>query len=270
MNRRHIINLTALAGLGLAMLLGSAFAQQVLKVGYAPFAKPNNFLPGATVSNYQTLDPKGVMAQGAVVDLIKAIAKDAGFQVQFIPVLAGAQAPALTTKKIDLTTTGGGITEKYTSAMEFSQPIYRNSDVLFVTKNDTKQYKTYEDLRGEVIGTQKGTALADALQKSGLFTEVKVYASGQELRQAVTDGLVKAGFDPNLLSVTYLLQHGQWPDLQIVNSYQPKFLQTTAIGAREDEGDVLKKINASIIKLKGDGRAKAIFAEYGIEEALVN
>src|ERR1035441_4997314 len=101
MNRRNIVGLISVTAFGLAILPSAAFAQQVLKVGYAPFNAPFTSLPGARRDNYQTLDPNGTLAQGALVDLINAIAKDAGVQVQFIPVAVWDQAAALASNRID-------------------------------------------------------------------------------------------------------------------------------------------------------------------------
>src|SRR2546423_644892 len=57
----------------------SAGAEQAVRVGYAYANPPFASLPGGTPANYATLDPSGVMAQGAAIDLIRAIARDAGF-----------------------------------------------------------------------------------------------------------------------------------------------------------------------------------------------
>ena len=54
--------------LGAALLASVSVAnaqQQTVKVGYAPFGNPLTGLPGSTTDNYRTLDPKGVIAQGA-------------------------------------------------------------------------------------------------------------------------------------------------------------------------------------------------------------
>src|SRR5262245_7142286 len=74
--------------------------QQVVGFGYPPFAEPLTFLPGATPQNYSTLDPN--LAQGAVIDLLTAIAKDAGFQVRFQASTAGNLPSALSSGKVDL------------------------------------------------------------------------------------------------------------------------------------------------------------------------
>jgi ABC-type amino acid transport substrate-binding protein len=203
MNRRNIIGLISVTAFGLAILPGAAFAQQVvLRVGYAPFNSPFTSLPGARRENYQTLDPEGSMAQGALVEVISAIAKDEGVQVQFVPVAVWDQAAALASSRIDLTTTEGGISPENKLAMVFTGPIYNTSDALLVKKSDTGQYTTYEDLKGAVIGAQKGTILADALVKSGIFREVKVYATAPELAQAVHEDEIKAGFYSNVVALT--------------------------------------------------------------------
>jgi hypothetical protein len=49
--------------------LGVADAQHVVKVKYGPFARPLTSLPGATVDNYQTLDPQVKAGfKGSIID----------------------------------------------------------------------------------------------------------------------------------------------------------------------------------------------------------
>ena len=266
--RNSFLGLTSLFVAGAALLSNGAIAQQALKVGYAPFAVPFNFLPGATPDNYRMLDPKGTMAQGAIVDLLIAVAKDVGVHLKFVPVPAGKQAAALAASKIDLTTTGVGIAPADKGAMDFTRPIYTTSEALVVKKSDRRQYKGSEDLKGKAIGAVKGTLPAEALLKSDLAPDVRLYATAPALLKAVTDGRVAAGFDPNRFNMSYVLQDGKWPDLQMVKSYQPKFYAPTSIGARKDEADVLNKIEISLAKLKAAGTLKTIFAKYGVAVSL--
>src|SRR5437870_5392014 len=76
-----------------------ADVQQVVRVGYPPFASPVASLPGATPENYATLNPNS--AQGAAIDLYKAIANDVGFNVQFLVFVSGQLPGALASNKID-------------------------------------------------------------------------------------------------------------------------------------------------------------------------
>jgi polar amino acid transport system substrate-binding protein len=243
-------------------------AQQVLKVGYAPFNAPVTSLPGATPDNFRTLDPKVNVAQGALIDLLNAIAKDAGLQFQFIPVVAGEQVTELNAKKIDLMASSSGVTPENKSTIVVTAPIFNYSEALIVKKTDTKQYKTYEDLKGEVVGLQKGTVSAAALQKTGFFPNAKLYGSAPEIEKAVSDGQVKAGFSSSRISATYRLQQAKSADWQISESYQPKYSVSNSISARKDEEELLKKIDVSLAKLKKDGTVMAIFAKYGVESAV--
>jgi len=257
-------------GAAIFLSMSVANAQQVLKVGYAPFNQPISMLPGATPENYRILDSKFTMAQGAWIDLLTVIGRDTGFQFRFIPVVAGEQVAELNAKQIDLMGSSAGITPENKATIVFSGTVYNTNEALIVKKSDKKEYKTYEDLRGEVVGLQRGTVSAQGLQKSGIFVEVKLYDSAPELEKAVSAGEIKAAFTSNYISATYRLQHGETPDLQIVQSYQPKFPVPNAIGARKESEELLTKIDASLAKFKADGTAKAIFAKYGIEAAVAN
>jgi hypothetical protein len=102
--RRSFLHLAAGAA-ALPAVLGTASAQvvadvpQVVRVGCPPFASPLASLPEATPENYSTLDPS--LAQGAVIDLYKAIANDAGFQIRFLVFVGGQLPGALASDKID-------------------------------------------------------------------------------------------------------------------------------------------------------------------------
>jgi len=259
------ITLAFALGVSALLSLAAANAQQV-NVGYAPFAPPLSFLPGATADNYRTLDPNGAMARGAMIDLMNAIAKDAGFQVRFVMVPASEQIAALSSNKIDLAL---DVIIGRSAAAEFTDPLYKDSEALLVKKSDSKQYKTWEDLKGEVIVTFKGSPFANAAQKSGIFKEVRLVTAGAEVVQAVRNPEIKAGFKGSFIDTLYDQEHGVYePDVQMSMSYQPSFEDQWGIGARR--GDVLlPKVNTSLAKLKRDGTLKMIFTKYGIDGTLV-
>src|SRR5215471_7407773 len=104
---------------------GAASAEQFVRVGYAPFAAPLTSLPGATADNYRTLDPSGTLAEGALIDLMNAIAKDAGLQVQFVMVPAGPQQiAALNSNRNDLAVM---VNIDRSEAANFTEPLYQDS-----------------------------------------------------------------------------------------------------------------------------------------------
>ena len=265
--RRRFLHLAAGAAVLPAMLrIGSANAQQLVKIGYPPFAPPLSFLPGATPANYRTLDPNGTMAQGALIDLMNAIAKDVGFQVQFMTLPAPDQIAALNSNKIDLALM---VDKEQGAAADFTDPLYTDSEALLVKKGESKRYTTWEDLKGAVIVTLRGSPFADAAQKSGIFKEVRLVTAGAEVSQAVLDPQITAGFKGGFIGTLYDQQHGVYePDVEMSVSYQPKFVMHRGIGARKGDA-LLSKVNMSLAKFKNDGTVKTIFTKYGIDATLV-
>jgi polar amino acid transport system substrate-binding protein len=234
----------------------------VVRVGYAPFGSPLASLPGATPENYATLEPNS--AQGALIDLYKAIANDAGFQVRFLTFVGGKLAEALSSGQVDILSMP--ISAENLKVMDMSEPILADSEVLIASKTDTTPYKTYADMKGQIVGSRTGTIYEDDLKRNGF--EVKSYVTAPELYRAVNSSEVKIAINTRYVATAYALLQGQYSNVQIVKSYQPKFSDMTGIGARKDRGALIRAINTSLAKLKADGTVKAIFTRYGIADAL--
>ena len=59
------------------------------------------------------------------------------------------------------------ITPARKEVIDFSEPIYTYGEGLVVPKEDTKDYTKLEDLKGETVGAQVGTAFVEPLKKIG-------------------------------------------------------------------------------------------------------
>ncbi len=248
---KRLVQFTAAALLLAASLPASA--EQVLKVGATPTGVPFTFL-----------DTKTNQIQGVMVDLITEVGKDAGFQVQIEPMQFSALIASLTSNKIDIISAAMFITPPRKEVIDFSDPIYTYGEGLLVPKSDTKNYAKQEDLKGEVVGAQVGTAFVDALKKSGLFAEVKAYDTIPDILRDVNTGRLKAGFaDYPILA--YNLKQGSFPDARIVESYKPTVIGSVGIGVRKGDTELLSKINASLKKLKANGTVDKILAKWGLK-----
>ena len=227
-------------------------AQPVLKVGSTPTGVPFTFL-----------DTKTNSVQGVMVDLITEIGKDAGFQVQIEPMQFSTLIASLTSNKIDIISAAMFATAARKEVIDFSDPVYSYGEGLLVPKSDTKNYVTQEDLKGEVVGAQVGTAFVDALKKTALFSEVKVYDTIPDILRDVNAGRLKAGFaDYPILA--YNLKQGNFPEVRLVDSFKPTIVGTVAIGVRKGDQDLLTKINASLAKLKANGIVDRILGKWGL------
>src|SRR3979490_294855 len=230
-----------------------ASAQQVRKVGWTPTGIPFTFL-----------DTKTNSIQGVMVDLITEIAKDAGFQVQIEPMQFAALVPSLTSNKIDIISAAMFATAARKEVIDFSDAVYTYGEGLVVPRTDSKNYASQEDLKGETVGAQVGTAFVDALKKTGLFGEVKVYDTIPDILRDVNAGRLKAGFaDYPILA--YNLKQGGFPEVRMVEAYKPTMVGTVGIGVRKTDQDLLKKINASLAKLKANGNVDKILDKWGLK-----
>ncbi len=245
--------LAALAGAFTALALPVA-AQQTLKVGSTPTGIPFTFL-----------DTKTNKIEGVMVDIITAVGKDAGFEVQIEPMQFSALIGALTSNRIDIIAAAMYITDARKQVIDFSQPIYTYGDGLFVPKSDTKDYTSIQDLKGKTVGAQVGTAYVEPLQKSGLFADVKIYETIPDIMRDVNAGRIQAGF-ADLPIVAYNLQQGRFPEVRLVKGYKPMVVGSVGIGVRKSDQELLKKIDASLNKLKANGTIKQILTKWGLED----
>ena len=231
---------------------GTTWAQdKVLKVGSTPTGVPFTFL-----------DTKTNTIEGIMVDLIKAIAADAGFKVEVEGMPFATLIPSLTGNKIDIIAAAMYITPPRKEVIDFSEPIYTYGEGLFVSKKDTKEYTKLEELKGFTVGAQKGTAYVEPLQKSGLFADVKIYDNIPAILADVNAGRIQAGFADKPI-VAYNLQQGLFPEARLVKGYTSTLVGSVGIGVRKADAELLKRINASLDKLKKNGTVDKILAKWG-------
>jgi polar amino acid transport system substrate-binding protein len=232
---------------------GARAEDKVFKVGATPTGIPFTFL-----------DTKTNTIQGVMVDLIEAIAKDAGFKVEIEGMTFSTLIPSLTANKIDIISAAMYITPARKEVIDFSGPVYTYGEGLIVPKSDTKDYKEFADLKGEAVGAQKGTAYVEPLQKTGLFSDVKIYDNIPAILADVNTGRLKAGFaDKPILA--YNIKQGTFPDVRLVNAYVSTITGSLGIGVRKGDGELLAKIDASLEKLKKDGTVEKILAKWGLD-----
>jgi polar amino acid transport system substrate-binding protein len=246
--RKLTVGLIVAAG-----LTAPAHAQQTLRVGSTPTGIPFTFL-----------DTKTNSIQGVMVDLIAAVGKDAGFTTTIEPMQFSTLVPSLTTSKIDIISAAMFITAPRKEVIDFSDPIYSYGEGLVVAKSNAKDYVAFEDLKGETVGAQVGTAFVEPLRKSGLFTGVKVYDTIPDILRDVNTGRLKAGFADSPI-LAYNLSQGLFPEARLVKSYKPTVIGAIGIGVRKGDGALLAKINAALAKLEADGTKKTILAKWGLE-----
>jgi polar amino acid transport system substrate-binding protein len=219
---------------------------------------------GVTNVPYGFVDPPGTALQGYSVDLMNDIAGDAGLKIEIVHIPSfGEMIPALMNKSIDVAATNMFATEaRKAMGIDFSEAVARATDAMLVKRSDAKAYRSFDDLKGEVVGTIAGSVYEKDLQKSARFKEVKLYKTSEDLFKAISGGEVKAGESAADLS-HFLVAKGGYPDVVVAGNYLPAYSGTVHFGVRKGD-PVLARINASLAKLKADGTVGALAGKWGV------
>ena len=230
----------------------NAPAQTVVKVGSTPTGSPFTFL-----------DTKTNSIEGVMVDIMKAIGKESGFEVQIEPMAFSALLGSLTSKRIDVISAAMFITPQRQQVVSFSEPVYSYGEGLMVLKSDTKEYKNFDDMKGMTVGVQVGTAFVDPVQKSGVFKEVKLYDNPPDMMRDANAGRIQAGFMDYPIAA-YILTQGNYPNLRMAKTYKPAVPGNVGIATRKDDTELLAKINKSLATLKANGTIDTILKKWGL------
>src|SRR5690606_29341049 len=199
-----------LAALAATLALGSAAqAQTVLKVGSTPTGSPFTFL-----------DTKTNTIEGVMVDIIKAVGKEAGFGVMIGPMAFSALIGPRASKCIALISAAMFITEPRQKVVSFSQPVYRYGEGFMVPKGDDKQYKSFADMKGMTVGVQVGTAFVAPIQNSGMFKEVKLYDNPPDMMRDANAERIQGGFMDYRIAPS-IIADGAYHKLKQAKSYEP-------------------------------------------------
>ena len=248
-------------------LLGRTLAAAAL-VAYTGLgcAQPPTYIVGSTPTGipFTFLDVKTNTIQGAMVDLITAIGDDAGFKVNVQATPFSALVTSLTSNKIDIIAAAMLITPQRREVIDFSDPVFPYPEGMVVSIDDNTPYKSFADLKGQVVGAQVGTVYIDFLKRNGEFAEVKVYDSLADMLRDVSLGRIKAGFgDAPILR--YQLSQNADLKAKLVPTYEPKMTGSVGIGVRKTDPELLKKINASLAKLKSNGTLDQILVKWNLK-----
>ena len=235
------------------VLFAQAAGAQNYKVGATPTGVPFTFL-----------DTKTNSIQGVMVDLIQAIAKDQGFTIEVQGMPFNTLIPSLTTGKIDLISCALGITPQRREVVDFTKPVYTYGEGVVINDKDTKQYKSYDDFKGDVVGVQLGTVWQEPLRKTGIFSEVRAYDSMADAIRDVSLGRIKAAFGDYPI-VAYQISQGIYKDVRLIKGITPLLTVDIGMAVRKGDSAKLETLNKSLTKLKSDGTMDKILSKWGLK-----
>lgn len=221
-------------------------AAKVLKVGAE-----------ATFPPFEFQEEKSKDYTGFDVDLMKAIGKQMGMEVQIVNTGFDGLIPALEVGQIDVIASAMTITEERSKKVTFSKPYYK-SGLSIVVKSDNNTIKSFKDLEGKRIAVQIGTTGAEQAKKIK-DAKVREFNSASEayleLKAGGTDAVV------NDLPVNeYYLAKGGNKDAKLVGEVLNAEEYGIAVAKKNTE--LAGKINKAFDDLKQNGEYAKIYEKW--------
>lgn len=193
---------------------------------------------------------------GFDIDLARAVAKEAGIQVEFKPIDWNSKEAELSAGRIDCLWNGLTITDERKQKIDFSNP-YMNNDQIIVTLKDSA-VGSQEDLSGKTVGTQEGSSSVDALNRlpdlKNSFKELKMYGDFTSALMDLQSGRLDAVVIDSVVGRYYMTKRpGVFKEI-------PGTLATEQFGVGVKKGNeaLLNLINQGLDKVRQDGTGAQI------------
>jgi ABC-type amino acid transport substrate-binding protein len=218
-----------------------------------------------------TLIPMSFITDDEVIDgfepdLMKAISKEIGFELEIKNVEWAGLFGGLITGKYDVAISSITILEERKKRMEFSIP-YLKSGLALVIPKDVTGIESLDDIRSKnlLVGAQVGTTSYFFLEDTPGIRK-KGY---QMYGHAVTDminGQLDAVIGESTGTLYYKNQNeGYFEKIKMVGEIMTK--EFYGIAVRKDEPDLLKRINGALESLNKNGTLKKLHKKWDLGKA---
>ncbi|MGV3487525.1 MAG: basic amino acid ABC transporter substrate-binding protein [Tuberibacillus sp.] len=193
---------------------------------------------------------------GFDIDLIKAIAKKEGFNVQFKTMAFDGLIPSLQANSIDVAVAGITIKKSRMETVNFSNAYYKSGISVLVKKDS--DITGFDDLKGRIIATKKATSSVDYAMANGIDAKnIKQFQNIDQAYQTLQSGGADAVLFDNPVNADFKASHN---DVKIVGDLLSGEYYGIAVSKKET--DLLKKINDGLQKVVKDGEYQKLFDKY--------
>ena len=197
---------------------------------------------------------------GFDIDLAKEAAKRIGVQVTFKPIDWSAKEAELNGKRIDVLWNGLTITEERKANILFTKPYLENRQIIVVTEKSSLKAKG--ELKGKVVGVQKGSSAVDAVKKDAeaakAIKELKEFEDNVTALMDLSAGRLDAIVVDEVVGRYYTAKKpGEYRVLD-----EHFGTEDYGIGTRKDDADLMGKIQKAMDDMKADGTAATISTKW--------
>lgn len=234
--------LIVLSGLLLASLLLAACGG-----AGQPEAQVVQVATDATWPPFEMVNESSKELEGFDIDLMKAIAEEAGFTVEFNNVAFDPLLAGMATCQYDAAISAITITEERKQDMLFSDPYFSAGQVVAVRQDNT-DIQSKDDLSGKTVGAQIGTTGAIEIESIEGAT-LKTYDDIGLAYQDLMNGQVDAVVADDGLARGYVATNSD--QLKIVG--EPFTDEAYGIAVCKNKEDLQQQINEGLAAVKSRG-----------------
>ena len=231
-------------------------------VGAASAPAPSRVFVVGTDAAYAPFESQNERGEivGLDIDVVSAVAKEAGIEVKFVNTPWEGIFNALAQGDRDLLVSAITITDERKQTMDFSDA-YFDANQLIAVKVDSKVVH-FEDLRSLKVGVQTGTTGDEAVSKlqGKSSANIKRFESTPLALKELESGGVDAVVADNGVVINYVINNA---GNKFKTVSDPAFApEHYGIPVKKGNANLLAKLNSGLAKIKADGTYDRIYAKY--------
>ena len=195
---------------------------------------------------------------GIDMDLIKAIAKDQGFEIEITNPGFDAAISAVQAGQADGIIAGMSVTDARKATFDFSESYYTANTILGV--KESSAIASYEDLKGKTVGVKNGTASQSFLEENQkkYGYKIKTFSDGASMYDSLNSGSVAAIMDDEPV-IKYAIKQGRKFKTPIEGT--PSGQLAFAVKKGENP-ELIEMFNNGLANLKKSGQYQKILDKY--------
>ena len=223
----------------------AVLATAVLVAG-AVEAKDLRVASNTTFPPFEFVNTKTQEITGFEMDLIRAMGKQAGYEVKITNMAFDGIIPAVLSGSVDVGASGFSVTEERKKRVLYSDTFYTSGLSLVTTKAKASAVKSMKDLEGKTIGVQIGTTSHNTAGEAILDLSI----GGSDA--VINDRPVTA----------YIMTQQPKLGAQLVHQPETYSADDFAFVFRKDQSALKDEVNAALAKLKSNGEYDKIYNKW--------